>query len=445
MNVKDVLFSLILSSSSIYANDLGDMISHLGNVSNFNESGSFQDQSTGHYSAGGMKVRQSNRSINPINIRLPQMGGSCGSFDLRFGGISFMKAEEFVRMFKSMSQGMPIYAIQLALKTYAPQIEQTMKGLQNFLQQINSMMLNDCQARQQLMEGFLPTGSAMHEKVCMDMKQGGNFNNDYTGARSRCEQKNEQNAAAAELQERHKDLLISEFNLVWNVMKKLPRYRDDPDLSQLIMSMVGTVVRQKEGEDFKVYYLPPKGDDDKFLDAFLMGGQTAVLACGGDLEKCLGVNMSDLTIPVERSLTHQVLTNIESMRRKYLTEEAFSDSEMVFLGDAVNLPVYKYIQISAAGHVNYPLARAAQYLAMDILLRHFDEVSEEILAAVSVLESVQFDNTITKEFKERLELARTRIQQKMATIDSQEKWMLEKLTKAKEAELRANYDIEQGA
>jgi hypothetical protein len=128
-----VLATSLLLSCPVKSSSLGDMISHLGNASNFNQAGSFQDQSTGHYTAGGMKIRQQNRSVNPINIRLPNMGGSCGSLDLRFGGISFMKAGEFVRMFKSMSQGMPIYAIQLGLKTYVPQIEQTMKGLQSFL------------------------------------------------------------------------------------------------------------------------------------------------------------------------------------------------------------------------------------------------------------------------------------------------------------------------
>ncbi|NRA89575.1 MAG: conjugal transfer protein TraH [Simkaniaceae bacterium] len=443
MTLKPICLTFLMSISFVQATALGDMISHLGNTTNFNQAGSFQDQSTGHYSAGGVRVRQRNRSINPINIRLPQAMGSCGNFDMRFGGLSFMQVGEFVEMFKSMSRGMPIYAIQLGLKTYVPQIEQTMKGLQNFLQEVNSMMLNDCQARQQLMEGLLPTGSAMHEQVCLDMRQGGNFNNDYSGARDRCGPTREQNAAAKELQSRHNDLLISEFNLVWNVMKKLPRYKDDVELAQMIMSLVGTVVRRQEGENFKVHYVPPKGDDDKFFDAFLMGGQTEVYVCQ-ETDKCLDISNTQWTVTPERSLSRQVIDNIYGMRHKYLTEEVFSQQEMVFLSDAVDLPVYKYIQISAAARVNYPLVRASQYLAMDILLKHFNDVSAEILDAVSVIEAIQIDSTIVKEFKERLELARTRIHQKIATLDSKEKWMLKKLTQAKETELRANYDYEQG-
>jgi predicted GTPase len=82
---------------------------------------------------------------------------------------------------------------------------------------------------------------------------------------------------------------------------------------------------------------------------------------------------------------------------------------------------------------------------MAILLKQFEDISLEIVEAVSVLESVQPDTTVTKEFKDRLELARTRLQQKMATLDSNEIGMLDKITRAKEIEMRANHDLEEGA
>ncbi len=77
-----------------------------------------------------------------------------------------------------------------------------------------------------------------------------------------------------------------------------------------------------------------------------------------------------------------------------------------------------------------------------ILLKQFEEAAAEVLQAVSVLESVQFDTTVTQEFKKRLELARTRLQQKMATLDGREIWMIDKLIRSKEDEMRANYDLE---
>jgi uncharacterized protein (UPF0147 family) len=81
---------------------------------------------------------------------------------------------------------------------------------------------------------------------------------------------------------------------------------------------------------------------------------------------------------------------------------------------------------------------------MSILLNQFEEIAKEILEAVSVIESIQMDSTIPKDFKTRLELARTRLQRKMATLDTKELWMLEKVTRAKETEMRANHDLEEG-
>ncbi len=443
--MKRVLFlSAVLMGGSVEGGKLDDMIAHLGNKSNFNQAGSFQEQSTGHYSAGGMTVRQRDKSINLISARLPSRAiGSCGNFDLRFGGISFMKAGEFVRMFKSMAQGMPIYAIQLGLKTYVPQIAGTMDWLQARLLEINAMHLDECQGRQQLMVGLLPEGSAMREKACLDMKQSGNFNNDYTGARESCDSKEKSNKAAEELQKKHRDLLIAEYNLIWNVMQKIPRYREDVDLSQMIMSLVGTVISTKDGEDWNVMFLAPKADDDRFLDAYLMGGQTEILVCDENI-RCLDPENSKHSITPANSLTQKIIKNVHSLRRKYLTEERFSPEEMVFLSDSINLPIYKYIQISAASHVNYPLERSTQYLAMKILLMQFEAIAEEIMGAISVIESIQPGTRVIKEFKERLELARTRLQQKIATLDTKELWQLDKITRAKETELRANYDLEGG-
>ena len=211
----------------------------------------------------------------------------------------------------------------------------------------------------------------------------------------------------------------------------------------MIMSLVGTVVSKKEGDDFKVIFLAPKADDEKFLDAYLTGGQTEIFVCD-ETTKCLEVSNAKYTISPDQSLSQQILKHVHSLRVKYLTEEVFSEQEMVFLSDSVNLPIYKYIQISAAAHVNYPLERSTQYLAMSILLNQFEEIAKEILEAVSVIESIQMDSTIPKDFKTRLELARTRLQGKMATLDTKELWMLEKVTRAKETEMRANYDLEEG-
>lgn len=436
-------FAIFLCIQPLFGSSMSDMISHLGNTSNFNSAGSFRDQSTGHYTAGGMMVRQRNRTINPLNIRLPQMGMSCGDFDMRFGGISFIKTDQLVDTLKATAQGVPAYALQLALKTTCPQCEGTMRSIQKVLEDMNALLLGDCHSRQQILEAVIPTGTAMHEKVCEDITKSGGGNHDFFGTRKRCQGKDKVNAKIDEARERYPDLLVGEFNLVWTALKKLPRYENDTDLAEMIMSLVGTVISKKDQENYKVTFIDPKADEDGYLEAYLQGGSTTKLVCD-ETDKCLSLTNTQHVIAPENSLSRLIMKHINSMKVKYRTEEPFSTQELVFLSDSVNLPVYKYIQISAASGTHWPLEKASQYFAFAILLKQFEEASAEVLQAVSVLESAQFDTTVTQEFKKRLELARTRLQQKMATLDGREIWMIDKLIRSKENEIRANYDLERG-
>lgn len=428
------------SSFTLHASKMGEFISHLGNVSNFNSSGSYQDQSAGHYTAGGMMVRQRQKTINPINIRLPSIGGSCGDFDIRFGGLSFLKGQETLEMLKTVATGSPLYVMQLALKSVSPQIEGLMSHLRSELQKLNSLMLNDCHMRQQLLSAVLPSG-AVHDTLCMDMAQSGN-NADYFGARDKfCKKPEQREKGVQEAKKKHQDLLAGEFNLVWNVLKKMPRYKQDKDLAQLIMSMTGTVLSQKENDGYKVTYLDPKIDEDRFLEANLRGGETAVLSCD-ETDKCLSVKNVHKIIAEKESLKYLIQDQIKSIRRKYMSETQFTQKEMVFLSDSVNLPIYKYIQVSAAVREDWPLMRSMEYIAIAILIKQFEEVAAEVLEAVSVLESVQIDTTVTDKFKRRLEEARSRLQHKMNAIDSREIRMLDTILKAKEREIMANSDLE---
>ena len=424
-----------------HASRISSMISHLGNVSHYNKGGSFQDQSTGHYTAGGLMVKQRNRSFNPINIQLPHASGSCGDFDLRLGGISFIQGKELLKTMKAVMRGVPAYAFQLALKTVAPQIAGSMEWLQNKLEEINALLLDECHMRQQLLEGVLPTGSAMHEKVCEDLDRNSGDGLDFFGSRQNCQDKQERNEKIDAAREKYKDLLVGEYNLVWTTLKTMKRYKDDPEEAERIMSLVGTVVSKKEGDDYLLTFLDPKADDMSFIQAHVQGGETEEFICN-DYDKCLGVASSPVVISKDDSLAKEVVTNINSMIGKYRSEEKFEEKEMVFLSDAVNLPIYKYIQISAAAYITWPLERVSHYFAHVILMKQFEDVAAEVLRAVSVLEKIQVDTKVIQAFKGRIELVRTRLQEKMASLDAKEMYMIEKLIQAKEFELRANYDLE---
>ncbi len=436
--------SSVFYSGDLLAGRMGNLIQQLGEATNFNEAGSFESQSTGHYAAGGMMIRQSNKTVAPINIRMPDLkiGGSCGNFDMRFGGIGFIQGQALVDMLKRTAQGVPAYAFQLALKTVAPQIEGAMSRIQTILQKANDAMLNECWMRQQMMEGILPKNSAIHGEVCKEIEASGN-NESIFGARENCRSASKRTQAIESAKSKYKDQFIGEYNLVWTVLKKMPRYEEDNNRAEMIMSLVGTVVSRKFKNDYIVQFIEPQGDSTKFLEAYLQGGTTTALVCD-ETSKCLKPTYVKDTILPADALAPQLVKTIGELRWKYLQGEAFTTSEKNFLGDAVNVPIYKYIQISAATGIQWPLGKVSSYLALSMLLHNFDEAAAELLKGLTALEAVQIDGEVIKQFKKRLELARSRLHHKMSQADGRERWMLEKVISAKEAELRSNQDYEGG-
>ena len=67
---------------------------------------------------------------------------------------------------------------------------------------------------------------------------------------------------------------------------------------------------------------------------------------------------------------------------------------------------------------------------------------KKLNSAEAILEAIQNDTKLIQEFKKRLEQARSRLQSQMSALDSKEVFMIDKLIRTKEKELRANYDYE---
>ena len=75
----------------------------------------------------------------------------------------------------------------------------------------------------------------------------------------------------------------------WEVLKENNYLISDKELSELCMTISGTIVAYKEGEIRKVMTFPSKADDSNLLKALFEGGNVVAYGCGGNTEKCLRV------------------------------------------------------------------------------------------------------------------------------------------------------------
>ncbi|WP_010303314.1 conjugal transfer protein TraH [Candidatus Odyssella thessalonicensis] len=381
---------------------------------NHSTPGAYQDQAAGYYTGGGYVMRQGNTSINPINISLPRFGIGCNSIDLYFGSFSFMKGDELVKLARQLATGIPTYAFQLFLKTKAPQIENLVAQLRKVVQDLNGMMLNSCEASQQIVDGLWPKETAANEHLCKLKTQGQGGNNDWYAARNQCSKPGFASDKVNNLRNETADLLVGEYNLVWHVLKKMPDYRDNAELASFIMSVTGTLISKRDGDRYRLKIIEPRADQKDFIGAYLKGGATSKLVCD-ESNKCLApyarqVTIEDHASSAQPTMKAKVMEKIRHLREKYISKGSITDEEIGFLNDSVNLPVYKYIQVSVAAGTQFMMQDTAEYIAAGVLLTQFDRVMTEVIEAIDALQKIQLEDTAIAQFKQNLQQARGRVQ-----------------------------------
>jgi conjugative transfer pilus assembly protein TraH len=389
------------------AGALDKFFESLGGQVNLSTPGSYQDQSAGYYTGGGYVMRQNNAVIQPINISLPSLGAGCNSLDMYFGSLSFLQTDKLVQLGRQVMTGIPTYGFQLALKTMSPQIENMLSQLRKYVQDMNATMLNSCQATQAIVGGLWPKGTAASEHICMDQLRSGN--KDWFDARSHCEKGADVDSKVEEAKVKYKDLLMGEYNLVWHVIQSLPAYKDNKELTKFVMSITGTLISKKEGDKMRLRVIEPRADQKDFIGAYLKGGTTSSLTCN-DQVKCLNPALTQISIADTASLKTTVIKKIGELRGLYVSKGKITPDDIHFLNDAVNLPVYLYIQVSVAAGTVFLMDDAAEYIAANVLLAQFDRVMSEILEAIDAIQKIQLEDTAIAEFKKNLQDARGRVQ-----------------------------------
>lgn len=427
---------LLWRADSLQASAMTKMFESLGASSHTSVPGSYHDQAAGYYTGGGFVMRQRNQTYQPIQVSLPHIGAGCNGIDAYFGGFSFMKGAQLVKMLKSMASQAPTYAMQLGLKVMSPTIENLLAQLRKKLMDINATMMEDCRLVEQTFAALAPKGSAFETHACQDVMSHSGGESDWFSAREKCQSRSERDEVTQSLKEKNPDLMMGEYNLVWHVLKKMDTLKGDEALKTFIQSAIGTVISRQEGETLRLDFKEGKADDKTFLSAWLRGGQTSMLVCN-EGDKCLEPSWVTHTINPNQGMRYKIIHKIQTIRRKYLTGKSLTDAEMTFLGDTVNLPVYRYIQVSAATGTEFMLMDAADFIAVSVLLYQFDKIASQILSNIESLQKIQMEDSVIQSFKDTLQRTRLRLQGLLSTVTNGSVWRLTQMIQAHEKSLLA--------
>jgi conjugative transfer pilus assembly protein TraH len=359
------------------SSDLNYFFNNLGYAANVTSASSYESQAAGFASLGSVYARNQVRSIQIAHIDVPGMRSGCGGIDLFAGGASFIKSEQIIKFMQSILSGGAGYALNLALETELPEIAHAMQFMQKLASDFNGTNFNSCEMGENLAAASWPKNRAAHQRLCEDIGTHSGVFSDWAAARQGCSTDEGMSAQmeAAKKNPEYKDRVLLDTNVVWDALQLNEFIKSDSALSEVYMSISGTLVFDAKGG---VQTYPSLATNQDFVKALLYGGKLPSYKCldGGVPIKCVSINASGgQIIDSKDALVFQVQTLLQGIYENIKSGIALTPSQKGLI-ELTQPSVFQVISASAQQNIgiqsSYELAQSvatdllAQYLATSL-------------------------------------------------------------------------------
>ena len=193
-----------------------------GSMTSINKGAVISDQKAG-YMTGGSIISRGPRpmDLQPLSIQMPKFDfDSCtGSFDLRFGGFSYIKGAEFAKYYKAVASNSGAYFVKMAITQGCPQCEGAMSDLEAIARDINGMTFNQCEQGKAIAEGLMGKFNAAQSQKCLAKSSLVKGGSDLHDATQKCQDNPDRYGEAGDDKEL-KSMLPDNFNLVWHALNR---------------------------------------------------------------------------------------------------------------------------------------------------------------------------------------------------------------------------------
>jgi conjugative transfer pilus assembly protein TraH len=112
--------------------------------------GYFEGQKRGYYNGGGFSARWNLQNDYLWSVTPPRVRSGCGGIDAFMGGFSFLNADYLVQKLQRIMSAAPAAAFDIALKTLAPQVSDTIRSLESIADKLNNIQLDECKSSRAL-------------------------------------------------------------------------------------------------------------------------------------------------------------------------------------------------------------------------------------------------------------------------------------------------------
>jgi len=427
--IINVLFYFL--STSAFANvgtDLDDFFNKMGYASNTTNVQAFQSQASGFFGGGSIYVRNQVREYQLVTLDLPDYRAGCGGIDLYTGSLSYISGDKLVDLGKQVMTNSGAYAVDVMLATTVPALKQVRDFLQTVAQKANQMSINSCEATQNLVGGLWPKTVASQEKICNDQSRLGRsgMGHDYVAAHMDCAgASRDKIIQEAAKDPAHEKQVVLDKNLVWSMLQGQAFLAKDEQLTEMVMSLTGTLIIDKNGHVTNVPSLAGSNDLlNALIGAPLQGAQSAKIWHCNDTTKCMSVSLKTVDIPADKALSARIRKIIRSMDEKLKSDTAFDATEHSFLSMTA-LPVLKFLEVlngTEYGEASVDIEEYSTLIAEDLMAHYLSELLQQVTHATY---GSEINDGLLQDIRKRIDTASAKI----AAIDPKvSRKLIEKLT-----------------
>jgi hypothetical protein len=390
-----------------------------GSMSNFNSPSIIKDQAGGYMTGGSLILRGPRpKELNPISIQTPKLkfDACTGSADFRFGAMSYISAREFNDFLKAVARASGAYLVKMSIKTACPQCEDIMTYLETVARDINGLTMNQCALAQSLTSGAIGKIASNEKQRCMMEANAFDPDPDLFATTKKCQDKLGDPADPGKKEHKEfDDMLGDEFNLVWKALSK--GTGADNNFRELMMSVSGTIISKKADGRFIFSHKPSLLEDKELLERFIgsgSGSKIKLYQCDENT-KCLNPTEVEKALKTEETLYGNVKKIIESLIKKLETDNHNLTEDEEALLSFSTIPILHLIDMelsSKASSVD-TLSRIAEYIEVicyDVITNYMQIMLSRVVANVKVLEEIQIDTTIIRNFVDDAEHTRKILQ-----------------------------------
>ncbi|MFK4873835.1 conjugal transfer protein TraH [Novosphingobium sp. ZW T3_23] len=349
----------------------------------YSSPGSFEDQTRGYLTAGGMSGRVDVHNDYLMSMSLPKVRAGCGGIDMFLGGMSFLDPEYLVQKLESILQAAPAVAFQYLLETLDEKMGNIISKMEAATNFLNSIQVNDCRLANRMVQ--IAKGDDNMSGIIEEMtgyrsvKQG--FAKSYQQSREKIE------ANANNPTEDLKDALancpaeVTEIFRTGSLLGHAASRIGAGDWASVMRARVGDVYMRWDTNDKLPLFTPipqcPRQDTDSPQD-FLTGTvQKRALNVPPTSADCSPDGRGRGALAMARG-------RMEAIATKVRTRSALSPDEKQFVANVRTLPVYRMLEWGVRqGVVGSVIADTDELVALSLAYQMLNDLTRTIDFAVN--------------------------------------------------------------